>query len=86
MDAGIDSLLAVAFRTTLSTAIGIPSVAATVLFDYPSIREIAAYLNKACSAPKTAPPQATYMSCRRYDATYRAMARGECLATPFAIT
>jgi acyl carrier protein len=44
MEAGLDSLSAVAFRTALSKALGGRSIPATVLFDYPSIRQITAYL------------------------------------------
>jgi acyl carrier protein len=44
MDAGFDSLSAIAFRTTLCKAIGGPRIPGTLLFDYPTIRQISAYL------------------------------------------
>jgi hypothetical protein len=50
MDAGIDSLSAIAFRTTLNKCMGVASIPATILFDYPSIRQINAYLSHSCLA------------------------------------
>jgi aryl carrier-like protein len=62
MEAGLDSISAIAFRTELNKAVGGRSIPATVLFDYPNIRQISAYLlaeNTAAYAGATLSPHTT---------------------------
>jgi acyl carrier protein len=44
MDAGLDSLASIAFRNAVSNAMGGTRIPATVLFDYPTLRQISAYI------------------------------------------
>jgi acyl carrier protein len=54
-DAGLDSLMAVELRNALVRSIG-HSLPATLLFDYPSLDQLAAYLMKTLKlAPQSAP-------------------------------
>ena len=60
MDAGLDSLMAVQLRNRLATGLGGISLPATVMFDYPTMDDIAAMLlDRLGLAPEAAaPPQA----------------------------
>jgi 3-oxoacyl-(acyl-carrier-protein) synthase/SAM-dependent methyltransferase len=44
MDLGLDSLMALELRTALATSLGFDSLPSTLMFDYPSITEIAGFL------------------------------------------
>src|SRR5690606_11945085 len=51
MDLGVDSLMAVELRTVLSSGLGLEqALPATLIFDYPSIEAIAAYLQQVLFA------------------------------------
>jgi acyl carrier protein len=51
MDAGLDSLMAVQLRNQLSAAFGVERLPATVMFDYPTIDTLAAYILE-CVVPE----------------------------------
>jgi acyl carrier protein len=52
MDAGVDSLSAVEYRTRLSKALGV-TLPSTLVFDYPSITAISHYIStNCCTAPQ----------------------------------
>jgi polyketide synthase PksM len=44
MEAGMDSLASVAFTQRLSTVWELPAFSPTLIFDYPTIREISAHI------------------------------------------
>jgi acyl carrier protein len=46
MDLGIDSLMAVEFRTLLSAGLDVQTLPATLIFDHPTIDAIAAFIDR----------------------------------------
>jgi acyl carrier protein len=57
MDLGLDSLMAVQLRNVLEAGLGLPGVVpATLMFDYPTIEAIAAFLSQHLFAVSNPPP------------------------------
>jgi acyl carrier protein len=54
IDAGVDSLIAIDIRKRLADTLNVP-IPATLVFDYPSLGDITAYLSSMTPAPAQSP-------------------------------
>ena len=58
MDSGLDSLGAVEFRSRLSSQLGDVKLPETLIFDFPTLRQIEAHVGSLLTKTKSRPPQA----------------------------